>query len=135
MPGGDPLSSRLDGSIEVLTHSSRGVQASTRSGTKLAVQRRRAPMYRIPFLSRLAVGAIFAVVSLACGSQTSTNNTSTENQPGVTKDQITIGATFPASGPASAYYSVAKGADAYFEYVNAHGGVAGGRRETNNRPR
>jgi ABC-type branched-subunit amino acid transport system substrate-binding protein len=85
-------------------------------------------MSRLPLMSRLAVGAIAAVVALACGSQTSTNNQTTENQPGVTKDQITIGATFPASGPASAYYSVAKGADAYFEYVNAHGGVAGGRK-------
>src|SRR5919201_6170501 len=85
-------------------------------------------MTRVPLMSRLALGAIAAVVALACGSQTSTNNQTTENQPGVTKDQITIGATFPASGPASAYYSVAKGADAYFEYVNSKGGVAGGRK-------
>ena len=48
-------------------------------------------MNRIPFMSRLAVGAMTAVVALACGSQTSPNNTSTENQPGITKDQITIG--------------------------------------------
>ncbi len=45
--------------------------------------------------------------------------------PGVTSKQILIGGTIPLSGPASAYASVAKGADAYFKYVNAHGGVNG----------
>src|SRR5438046_8816901 len=45
--------------------------------------------------------------------------------PGVTSKQILIGGTTPLSGPASAYASVAKGADAYFKYVNAHGGVFG----------
>src|SRR5919201_6760518 len=74
-----------------------------------------------------AVVALVALVAFACGSQQSANQT-TGPQPGVTKDTITIGATFPVSGPAAAYYSVAKGADAYFEYVNAHGGVAGGRK-------
>jgi branched-chain amino acid transport system substrate-binding protein len=45
--------------------------------------------------------------------------------PGVTSKQILIGGTIPLSGPASAYASVAKGAAAYFKYVNAHGGVNG----------
>src|SRR5256885_13085685 len=45
--------------------------------------------------------------------------------PGVTSKQILIGGTTPLTGPASAYASVAKGADAYFKYVNAHGGVNG----------
>jgi ABC-type branched-subunit amino acid transport system substrate-binding protein len=43
--------------------------------------------------------------------------------PGVTSSQVLIGGTTPLSGPASAYQSVAKGAAAYFRYVNAHGGV------------
>jgi branched-chain amino acid transport system substrate-binding protein len=43
--------------------------------------------------------------------------------PGVTSNQVLIGGTTPLSGPASAYSSVAKGASAYFRYVNAHGGV------------
>ena len=38
--------------------------------------------------------------------------------PGVTSTQILIGGTTPLSGPASAYQSVAKGAAAYFRYVN-----------------
>src|SRR5881397_4351202 len=45
--------------------------------------------------------------------------------PGVTAKQILIGGTTPLSGPASAYAAVAKGADAYFKYVNDHGGVFG----------
>ena len=38
---------------------------------------------------------------------------------------ILLGGTSPLSGPASAYASVARGADAYFKYVNARGGVNG----------
>jgi branched-chain amino acid transport system substrate-binding protein len=43
--------------------------------------------------------------------------------PGVTSTEVLIGGTTPLSGPASAYQSVAKGAAAYFRYVNARGGV------------
>jgi len=43
--------------------------------------------------------------------------------PGVTSSEIVIGWTTPLSGAASAYQSVARGAAAYFRYVNAHGGV------------
>jgi len=45
--------------------------------------------------------------------------------PGVTAKRITIGGTVPLSGPAVLFASVARGADAYFKYVNAHGGVNG----------
>ena len=45
--------------------------------------------------------------------------------PGVTATTITIGGTVPLSGPATAFGSVGKGADAYFKYVNARGGVRG----------
>src|SRR2546430_17394914 len=69
--------------------------------------------------SRVLVGMFCAlvVVSAAAAGGSST--------PGVTSKQILIGGTTPLSGPASAYASVAKGADAYFKYVNAHGGVFG----------
>jgi branched-chain amino acid transport system substrate-binding protein len=43
--------------------------------------------------------------------------------PGVTSSEVLIGGTTPLSGAASAYQSVARGAAAYFRYVNAHGGV------------
>jgi branched-chain amino acid transport system substrate-binding protein len=47
--------------------------------------------------------------------------------PGVTPTQITLGGTVPLSGPAAAYASVGRGADAYFKYVNSKGGVFGRR--------
>jgi branched-chain amino acid transport system substrate-binding protein len=43
--------------------------------------------------------------------------------PGVTPTSLLLGGTAPLSGTASAYGSVARGADAYFKYVNARGGV------------
>jgi branched-chain amino acid transport system substrate-binding protein len=45
--------------------------------------------------------------------------------PGVSSSTITIGGTVPITGPAALFGSVAHGADAYFKYVNAHGGVNG----------
>ena len=45
--------------------------------------------------------------------------------PGVTAGTITIGGTVPITGPAALFGSVGRGADAYFKYVNAHGGVNG----------
>ena len=45
--------------------------------------------------------------------------------PGVTPTTITLGATIPITGPAAAYASVGRGADAYFKYVNSKGGVFG----------
>ena len=45
--------------------------------------------------------------------------------PGVTATQIVLGATGPLTGPAAQYKPVLTGAQAYFDYVNAHGGVYG----------
>jgi hypothetical protein len=45
--------------------------------------------------------------------------------PGVTPTTIALGGTVPLTGPASAYGSVGRGADAYFKYVNSKGGVFG----------
>ncbi len=62
----------------------------------------------------LGIGGISAISAGASGSD------------GVTNNQITIGATVPLSGIASAGYSdVAKAANAVFKYVNAKGGVNG----------
>jgi hypothetical protein len=58
-----------------------------------------------------------AAAALALGAPTAT--------PGVTPTTITLGGTIPISGPAAAYASVGKGADAYFKYVNSKGGVHG----------
>ncbi|MBA3718015.1 MAG: ABC transporter substrate-binding protein, partial [Actinobacteria bacterium] len=43
--------------------------------------------------------------------------------PGVTPTSILLGGTAPLTGPETAYAPVARGAQAYFGYVNAHGGV------------
>ena len=45
--------------------------------------------------------------------------------PGVTKTTITIGGTFPLTGPAALYGVIPKAENAYFQYANAHGGVNG----------
>jgi branched-chain amino acid transport system substrate-binding protein len=49
--------------------------------------------------------------------------TGAASETGVTSSQVLIGGTTPLSGNASAFQSVAKGAAAYFRWVNAHGGV------------
>jgi branched-chain amino acid transport system substrate-binding protein len=67
----------------------------------------------------LAVGLAVAamVVSAAAGAHRA--------DPGITKTSITVGGTFPLTGPASAYKTIPTAESAYFAYVNAHGGVNG----------
>jgi len=45
--------------------------------------------------------------------------------PGVTSNSILVGGTIPLTGEAASAAGVARGADAYFKYVNARGGVFG----------
>jgi branched-chain amino acid transport system substrate-binding protein len=45
--------------------------------------------------------------------------------PGVSASTITIGGTFPLTGPASLYKTIPAAEKAYFDYVNDHGGVNG----------
>src|SRR3982751_5400112 len=61
----------------------------------------------------LCAACALVLVTVASGAVT----------PGVSSNEILIGGTTPLSGPASAYQSVAKGAAAYFRYVNSKGGV------------
>src|ERR671933_2601591 len=69
--------------------------------------------------SGVLVGVLCALVVVSAASARGSST------PGVTSTQILIGGTTPLSGPASAYSAVAKGADAYFKYVNDHGGIFG----------
>ncbi|MDX6542933.1 MAG: branched-chain amino acid transport system substrate-binding protein, partial [Gaiellaceae bacterium] len=55
----------------------------------------------------------------------SSASASRQATPGVTAGTVTIGGSVPLTGPAAAFGSVGRGADAYFRYVNAHGGVNG----------
>jgi len=47
------------------------------------------------------------------------------SDPGVSSSQILVGASLPESGPAGAYGVIGGAENAYFQYVNAHGGVNG----------
>jgi len=74
-------------------------------------------------MSRIAVGCAVAILA-ACGQSTSETNTA--SAPGITASEIKIGSTQPLTGPAAPGYSeIAPAANAYFQYVNAHGGVFG----------
>jgi branched-chain amino acid transport system substrate-binding protein len=71
---------------------------------------------RLTLILSLAVAALVAVAGASARGG---------DAPGVTSTSVTIGGTVPLSGIAAAYASVAKGADAYFHYVNDKGGVNG----------
>jgi ABC-type branched-subunit amino acid transport system substrate-binding protein len=63
----------------------------------------------------------------ACGTTTANNSgTNTASAPGITETSITIGSTQPLTGPAAPGYSeIAPASNAYFVYLNQHGGVFG----------
>lgn len=46
-----------------------------------------------------------------------------EPSPGITDESVKIGASYPLSGPASAYAVISQGAEACFEAINAEGGI------------
>ena len=74
--------------------------------------------------------AIISLVGLlaACGTSSATDNsgTNTASAPGITATDITIGSTQPLTGPAAPGYSeIAPASNAYFVYLNQHGGVFG----------
>ncbi len=73
-----------------------------------------------------------AIVLAACSSSSSPGGSSqgggglSASAPGVTATTITIGSHQPLTGPAAPGYSeIAPAANAYFQYVNAHGGIFG----------
>lgn len=78
-------------------------------------------MSRKPALTCLALAAALALGVTAAPAGTARS----AGDPGVTSTSILLGGTSPLSGPASAHAAVARGADAYFRYVNATGGVHG----------
>jgi branched-chain amino acid transport system substrate-binding protein len=65
------------------------------------------------------VAALTLTVSGALGGATQT--------PGVTAKTITIGGTFPLTGPAASYAPIPLGMKAYFSYINARRGPDGKR--------
>ena len=82
-------------------------------------------------LPALAVAALAMVVS-ACSSGSSgsgsksTSGALTASAPGITATTITIGSHQPLTGVAApGYDEIAPASNAYFDYVNAHGGIYG----------
>src|SRR4051794_16442710 len=74
---------------------------------------------RYVWVALIATAAL--LVATACGREDSGD----EQSPGISKDQIKLGGSYPFSGPASAYKSIAEGANAYFDMVNSKGGIDG----------
>lgn len=74
----------------------------------------------------LAVVAVVALLASACGAGGRPSGEEGGAQPGLTPQSVKVGAHFPLTGVASPGYSdIPTGTKAYFDYVNAHGGVHG----------
>jgi len=76
-------------------------------------------------MTRTMKGALVLAVLAMAAAVGSAAFASSAAAPGVTKRTITIGGTFPLTGPAALYGAIPKAEFAYFSYVNAHGGVNG----------
>ena len=81
-------------------------------------------------LPALAAVAALAMVVSACSSGSSgsgsTSSGPTASAPGITATTITIGSHQPLTGVAApGYDEIAPASNAYFQYVNAHGGIYG----------
>ena len=82
-------------------------------------------------VTALAAAACSSSSSSSSGSGSSSSSASssaalTASAPGITATTITIGSHQPLTGPAAPGYSeIAPASTAYFDYVNAHGGVYG----------
>jgi ABC-type branched-subunit amino acid transport system substrate-binding protein len=74
----------------------------------------------------LGVAACSSSSSSSASSSSSSNAALTASAPGITTTTITIGSHQPLTGPVAPGYSeIAPASNAYFAYVNAHGGVYG----------
>jgi ABC-type branched-subunit amino acid transport system substrate-binding protein len=71
----------------------------------------------------LALSAALAVLSFGLTGASG----GAQVTPGVTDKLVTVGGTFPLSGPASAYANIAKGMAAWFSYKNSTKGANGKR--------
>ena len=95
--------------------------------------------HRFRLTAAVAVATAAAFTLAACSSSGSSGSSSasgtstgsstaplTASAPGITSTTITIGSHQPLTGPAAPGYSeIAPASTAYFDWVNAHGGVYG----------
>ena len=82
------------------------------------------------FVSMPALLTLVMVLAIGCGRGDEEGGVggggkSAAASPGITDTSIKLGGSYPLSGPASAYASIAAGAEARFEAENAKGGVDG----------
>jgi branched-chain amino acid transport system substrate-binding protein len=70
-------------------------------------------------LAAVAGAAVIAAIAVTAASGAPAAD------PGVTASSIKIGGTFPLTGPASLYKTIPAAENAYYQYVNDHGGVNG----------
>jgi branched-chain amino acid transport system substrate-binding protein len=68
---------------------------------------------------------LLTILVLVAALVVSVSTATAEN--GITANTVTIGATFPLTGPASGYAPIAGGMKAYFSYINARRGTDGKR--------
>jgi len=76
-------------------------------------------------ITKAAAATAAAVLTAGVIGAPPRTQASSPQTPGVTSNSILVGCSLPQSGPAGAYGVIANGTKAYFDYVNAHGGVYG----------
>ncbi len=86
--------------------------------------------HRVRPFAIAATAVASAMIAAGCSSSSSSSSSSsgaaTASAPGITAHQILIGSHQPLTGPAAPGYSeIAPASNAYFQYINAHGGVYG----------
>jgi branched-chain amino acid transport system substrate-binding protein len=82
---------------------------------------RRAHRFWLP-----ALLTVLVVLATGCGRGSSGGGSGgTASDPGITASSIKLGGSYPFSGPASAYGTIGASAKAYFDWLNAKGGVNG----------
>jgi len=73
-------------------------------------------------VNRRKLGALLGAL-LVTAAVAGTAGASPQGTPGVSSKQITIGGTFPYTGPAALYKTIPAAEQAWYAYVNAKGGV------------
>jgi branched-chain amino acid transport system substrate-binding protein len=73
-------------------------------------------------VNRRKIGVVLCALAVTVAAA-GTAAASHSGTPGVTKKKIVIGGTFPLTGPASLYKTIPAAEQAFYAYVNAHGGV------------
>src|SRR6201992_1386607 len=82
-------------------------------------------MHRTVFSEVSSVAKSIALAGLVAASVAGAANAQKKYDPGATDTEIKIGNIMPYSGPASAYATIGKTDAAYFNKINAEGGING----------